>query len=486
LPPIGAGWYRHPVIERLARALIVGLLSAAGLGCVGYLLVHDPAPDVAMSVPGADGRPALAASGTEVRIGESFRSSDGQPSAIRASWPRFRGGSADNTSRDSVPLVRTFGAGEPPILWSVELGEGHAGAAVANGLVYLLDYDERRQADALRCLSLDDGREVWRRWYTVRLKRNHGFSRTVPAVTDRFVLTIGPGCHVMCADALTGDLRWGIDLVERFGAEVPLWYTGQCPLIDGTEAVIAVGGSALLVGVDMQSGRVLWETPNPRKLRMSHSSVMPMTIAGERMYVYAALGAVVGVSAEPATRGDLLWESADFDATVIAPSPVDAGEGRIFVTAGYGAGSIMLEVSRAGRSFAARTLYRHRPAQGFACEHQTPVLLGGMLVGILPKDAGARRGELACWDPAGRWVWSSGQTARFGLGPYLLADGMLLVLDEGGVLSTVEATTEGYRPLGSARILDGPDAWAPLALAEGRLLARDSRRMVCVDLRRKG
>jgi outer membrane protein assembly factor BamB len=44
---------------------------------------------------------------------------------------------------------------------------------------------------------------------------------------------------------------------------------------------------------------------------------------------------------------------------------------------------------------------------------------------------------------------------------------------------------EGYNPLGSVRILDGPDAWAPLALVEGRLIARDSRRMVCVDLMQK-
>jgi outer membrane protein assembly factor BamB len=108
-----------------------------------------------------------------------------------------------------------------------------------------------------------------------------------------------------------------------------------------------------------------------------------------------------------------------------------------------------------------------------------------MLIGILPKDAGARRGELACWDPAGRWVWSSGQANRFGLGPYLLADGKLIILNEDGNLTIAEASVEGYKPLGSVRILDGPDAWAPLALVEGRLIARDSRRMVCVDLMQK-
>jgi outer membrane protein assembly factor BamB len=359
---------------------------------------------------------------------------------------------------------------------------------VANGRAYVLDYDEARQADALRCFSLDDGREIWRRWYPVRLKRNHGISRTIPAVGGRYVVTIGPACHVMCCDALTGDLAWGIDLVREHGAVVPLWYTGQCPLIDGSQAVIAVGGpDILLMGVDLASGRIVWRTPNSGLLKMSHSSVVITTVAGVRTYVYAAIGGIVGVSAETADRGTLLWSTSAFDATVIAPSPVPLGDGRIFLTAGYGAGSIMLRVSRAaggGGSFTTEVLYRHRPTEGFACEHQTPVLYRGALIGVLPKDAGPKREELACWDPDGRFLWSSGQTARFGLGPYLLADGKLIVLDGDGTLTIAEASTTSYRPLGSVKILEGPDAWAPMALVAGRLIARDTRRMVCVDLRK--
>ena len=471
---------------RFARALIVALFSAAGLGGFGFLLVHDPASQLALLEPGADGRPPSAALSAKVNIGEFFRASDGTPSAVRSAWPCFRGAFRDNASRETVPLTSSFGPEGPPRLWSVEVGEGHAGPAVAGGRVYLLDHDERRQADALRCLSLDDGREIWRRWYTVRLKRNHGISRTVPAVNDRFVVSIGPGCHVMCVAASSGELRWGLDLTERFGTEVPLWYTGQCPLLDGTQVVLAPGGTALLAGVDLDSGRVLWETPNPGKLRMSHSSIMVMSLGGARTYVYAAIGGIVGVSARPSDRGRLLWQSTDFDATVIAPSPVEAGDGRIFQTAGYGAGSIMLQVGSSGGSFAVKTLYRHRPAQGFACEQQTPVVFGGRLFGIMPKDGGSLRSELECWDPAGRLVWSSGQTRRFGLGPYLLADGKLLILNDDGVLTVAEASTDSFRPLASAKILEGPDAWAPMALVDGRLLARDTRHLVCVDLRRKG
>jgi outer membrane protein assembly factor BamB len=209
---------------------------------------------------------------------------------------------------------------------------------------------------------------------------------------------------------------------------------------------------------------------------------MIMDIHGERTYVYASIGAVVGVSAEPNDTGALLWESDDFDAKVIAPSPVHLGDGRIFVTAGYGAGSILLQVDRSADGFQVRTVLRTRPADGFSCEQQTPLVYQGHLFGVHPKDAGPLREQFACYNSDGSFVWSSGDANRFGLGPYLYADGKFLILGDNGVLTVIEASAERYRELGRVRILDGVDAWAPIALAEELLIARDSREMVCIDL----
>ena len=57
----------------------------------------------------------------------------------------------------------------------------------------------------------------------VAVKRNHGMSRTVPAVTDKYVVAIGPKCDVSCLDPATGKPYWLIDLVapvRRHGAAV--------------------------------------------------------------------------------------------------------------------------------------------------------------------------------------------------------------------------------------------------------------------------
>jgi outer membrane protein assembly factor BamB len=472
--------------ERILNIVTTVGVTFIGIVFLSWWLLHNPVKGFEVNLPGGDNRPpGFKSKGDEADIGAYFAGFDGNPSEIQGSWPRFRGADFDNISKENIKLADNWGDEGPDILWSVDLGEGHAGPVVSNGRVYLLDYDEEKRADILRCFSLDDGTEIWRRGYDLFVKRNHGMSRTVPAVTDRYVVTIGPKCHVMCVDAVTGDLKWGIDLVNDYGAEVPLWYTGQCPLIDGTLAVIAVGGRALVIAVDCETGDVVWEAPNPNNWKMSHSSVMPFSVLGKRMYVYSSIGGIVGISAEEEDSGQVIFESRLWNNNVIAPSPVYLGDGKFFLTAGYGAGSLMLKIKTENGALTAESLQRLKPEEGMASEQQTPIFYKGHLFCILPKDAGPLRNQFVCCHPddCSQLVWSSGKINRFGLGPYVVADDKFYILSDDGVLTVLRASAREYIQLAQAKILEGVDAWGPLALVKGRLLARDSRRLVCVDLR---
>ena len=458
-----------------------------GLILLTWFLMQNPVENFVEFVPGMDNRPSsLSTDRQEVAIGALFASFGGVPSDKNiGSWPRFRGAVFNNISSEDIKLADSWSETGPPELWSVALGEGHAGPVIANGRVYLLDYDEESRADFLRCFSFDDGKEIWRRGYDVFIKRNHGMSRTIPAVTGDYVLTIGPKCHVMCVDADDGDFRWGIDLEKEYGAEIPLWYTGQCPLIDNSLAVIAVGGTSLVIAVDCETGRVVWETPNPNNWKMSHSSIIPYTIHGKKMYVYCALGGIVGISAEGGTAGEILFETGLWNKNVIAPSPVYLGNGKLFVTSGYGAGSMMLDIKAVNNTFTVESIQEIKPGEGICSEQQTPLYYDDHLFCILPKDAGPMRNQFVCYSPddIGKLVWSSGTTHRFGLGPYLIADDKFYILSDEGVLTVMNASSKEPVILTQAKILNGHDAWGPMALVNGRLLARDSQRMVCVDIR---
>ena len=477
---------RQPLEKRTEKIIFsVTILTA----CLVFLFwfFHNPVRNLKESLPGMDNRPAISASASDsVNIGEKFTSYISPfQTALTGKWPNFRGSDFDNICKETTKLIDHWPASGPKIIWKKDLGEGHAAAAIYNGRVYVLDYDERKKTDVLHCYSLIDGQELWRRWYHVNLKRNHGISRTIPAVNDKYVVTIGPRCHVMCCNSITGDLLWGMDLPKEHRTTVPLWYTGQCPIIDNNVAVIAAGGKALLLGVDCATGKVLWKTPNADSLKMSHSSIVPMTIQGKKMYVYDALGGLCGVSADEGDKGRLLWKTREFSPSVIAPSPVYAGKNRIFVTAGYGAGSALFQINRDGDSFSVQKIQLYKPALGMSSEQQTPIVIKGFVYNIQTKDAGTTRNEFVCCSPDNfqNILWTSGTTDRFGLGPYIVADNKFFILSDEGDLTIARFSTSKFEVLDKAKIVDGQDSWGPMALANGLLIMRDSKQMVCVDLK---
>ena len=440
-----------------------------------------------ISEPGMDNRGKGNLLSEVVRIGEFFERFITAEPAFEETWPRFRGEHFDNIRQPGLPLIDEFAGDDPRIQWTVQLGEGHAGPAIYKGLVYVLDYDEEQKADMLRCFSLKDGKEVWRRWYNVNIRRNHGMSRTVPAVTEKYILTIGPRAHVMCVDRLTGDLLWGLNVESDYEADIPFWYTGQCPLIYEDKAIIATGGRALLIAVDCATGEILWETPNTNGLKMSHASIMPWTYNGVNMFVYSAVGGVVGIAADGPDEGKILWESLKWGCSVVAPSPVCMPDGKLFLTAGYGSGSMVFQLSGSRGNFSLEQLYEYKPNEGLASEQQTPIVYGGMVYGILPKDGGPLRNQFICVNPGDfrNVVWSSGKTHRFGLGPFMIADDKFFILNDDGTLTIARPGKTEFILLDQIKVFEGQDAWAPLTIADGYLLLRDDQKMVCMDIRKR-
>jgi outer membrane protein assembly factor BamB len=485
--------------------LIVGFLgrfipvvvAVVGAAALALWLRADPTADL---LPRVDVPIARASEEFVVQFPGHFESAPVEaPTSISGAWPNFRGANHDGVSDEEMPLAREWGPGGPKVLWTTKVGSGYAGPAVSNGRVFLMDYDEQKQADALRCLSLADGREIWRRWYELPLDNDHGFSRTVPAATERYVVSIGPKLHVMCLESATGSFCWGIDMVKEFKTKVPDWYAGQCPLIDRGKLILAPAGEdTLMTAIDMDTGKPAWQAPNRHHWRMTHTSIIPMELNRTRMYLYCASGGITAVAAEDGDNckaGDILWERDDWTVTFAnVPSPVVMGGGHILLAGGYGAGSMLLKLKEEGGKFSTDVVWRLKQSKEFSAEQHTPLVYNGYVYAVLPKNAEPIAGQLVCVDSKGKHAWESGAKNRYGLGPYMIADGLLFVMSENGLLTIAEATADGFKPLAEHQIFDGlgpsmgppggHEVWAPMAIAGGRLIVRDLTRMVCLDVRK--
>jgi outer membrane protein assembly factor BamB len=459
-----------PIFKMLPAFFMI----AGGLSLLSLLLIEGRGAHVSLRVPIAENI-AEPSEDTAIFIGELI-TSDGQPSTLPGEWTGFRGPNLNAIINADLPgsLNLKWEVQQPKVLWDIEMGEGYAGAAVANGRVYVLDYDQTKQGDTVRCLSLDDGREIWRYFYKVKIKRNHGMSRTIPVVAGDCVISFGPKCHVVCLDAFTGEFRWKRDLVSEDGAEVPPWYAGQCPLVHGDQLVLGVGGKkALVMALDYRTGEVLWRTPNPQGWKMTHSSLVTMNLGDEKSYVYCSSGGVVGVSS---TDGRLLWQYPDWHINIAnVPTPVVIDSQRVFLSGGYNTGSMMLSIKPIGEEYIPEAVFR-LDAKVFGSDQQTPIYFDGYLYGVRPDE------QLVCLDPEGRIQWTSSSAHKFGTGPYTIINGLIYVMNDEGYLTVAKATPESYRPLTAAQVLHGHESWAPMAFASGRLIVRDLIRMACLDI----
>jgi outer membrane protein assembly factor BamB len=403
------------------------------------------------------------------------------PAAQGSDWPQFRGPDRNGISKETG-LLRKWPAGGPKVRWSVPVTQGYAAAAIVGGRVYHHDYDEAKSEWCVNCRSLADGKLIWQFREAREIRPNHAITRTVPAVDSRFVCSLDPKAVLHCLDVKTGKQIWRKSLVAEYKATIPSWYNGQNPLQEADRLIVATGGAAIMVALDKATGKEIWRTPNlanpgnPGGYMMSHSSVMPAVLGGVRQYLYGTLKGPLGVNAKD---GKLLWEFPRKFNVAVAPSPIAVDDERVFMTASYDAGSVMVRVRRTGEAFKAEAVFDMKNNE-WNSEVHTPIVYQGHLFAVGKK----KRGLFTCLSLDGNPVWTSEGKASFGLGSFLMADGMFFVLDgDTGKLRLIEATTKGYNELAGAQVLAGQEVWGPMALSDGKLVLRDLTKMVCLDVR---
>ena len=290
--------------------------------------------------------------------------------ARAADWPQFRGPNRDGVSAETG-LLRAWPAGGPKVLWSTPVGQGYAAAAIYGGRVYFNDYDEATGDSLIRCLTLAEGKELWRFKESRRIRPNHGITRTVPATDGKYVFSLDPKAVLHALDAATGRELWRKDLVQEYGTQIPPWYNGQNPLIEKDRVVIApVGKSALVVALDKAAGKELWRTPNPAGWLLSHSSLMPARLGGVDQYLFNVLEGAVGVAAADGKR---LWHFPFKFNLAVPPSPLAVDAERVYVTGPYDAGGAMFRVRKAASGFTTETAFVHA-ANDWNSEVQTPIV----------------------------------------------------------------------------------------------------------------
>lgn len=396
--------------------------------------------------------------------------------SLAADWPQFQGPQRNGIAPDTG-LARVWPAQGPKVLWSFPLGVGFAGPCVEGGKLYVLDRVNDQQ-DVLRCLSLADGKEQWNFAYDAPGKLDRNGSRSTPSVDEKHIYTVGPFGHVHAIDKTSHQVVWKLHLLEDFKGKLPNWGVAQSALVYKDTVILApLSPQAGLVGLNKATGQVLWKSKALGG--QSYASPLIAPVDGMDQVVIQATNSVVGV--EPGT-GNVLWAYAGWQCEIPIPSPTPIGDGRFFVTGGYGAGCAMFKVQKKDSQYQAVELFKNKNCGSHvhnAILHQ----------GHLYANSNNTKAGLVCLDLEGAVKWQTGPKLDFDMGNVLLADGLLYAMDgNSGTLVLAEAKPDGYKELARAKVLAGKGklVWAPMALVDGKLIVRDQNEMKCLDVKTAG
>ncbi len=394
--------------------------------------------------------------------------------ASAADWSRFCGPNLDLTSPETG-LMKAWPAGGPKELWSVSVGKGFGGVAIKDGEVYILDR-EATKADILRCLDLKTGREQWRFRYPAAGKVSFPGSRSHPTVDDRHVFIVSPFGELRCISRSTRKPRWTRNILKEFGGKRPNWAYTQAPALYENLVVVAPASErAGMVAYTQDTGKLVWKS-KPFGGKIGYSSPMLARIGGVDQFLTSTTSQIVGVDAK---SGSVLWQSNDWDCRIPIATPTHVGDGLVFMSGGYDAGTVMLRVRKSGSRFVAKTLWKTTESN---CQIHQPIRIGDYL--YLNGNDKAKKHGFQCLGLDGSIKWQTGTDPGFDWGGLLYADGMIYTVDGNtGDLVMIKPDPRAYREVARANLLSGKQQWGTIAITDGKILLRDQTHLKCVDVR---
>jgi outer membrane protein assembly factor BamB len=392
------------------------------------------------------------------------------PDASAADWPQFLGPERNGISSEKG-LLQSWDEKGPPLVWKRQVGEGYSGPVIARGRLILLHRVENEEV--VESFDAATGKPQWKFSYPTAYSDQVGKGdgpRCTPVISGQRVYTLGAEGKLHCLELESGKKVWERSLVEEYKVKQNFFGVGSTPLVEGNLVLVNVGGKdAGIVALDKDTGKEKWRATGDGA---SYASPVAATIDGVRYAIFFTRRGIVLL--EPAT-GKVLFEKqwrAAYDTTVNAATPTVVGN-LLFFSASYDTGAILLRVTKNQ----VKEVWSREDA--LSSHYNTSIYHEGYLYGIDGRqESGAR---LRCIElKTGKVQWTQ---KPFGCASMVLADGHLIALTEKGDLVLLRPSPKSYQEISRARVLTFP-CRAEIALANGRLYARDGENHMCWNLQK--
>ena len=197
-------------------------------------------------------------------------------------WPQFLG--PDRTGKVIDKNFKGSFGKEPKELWKISVGQGFGGASISKNEVFILDRQED-ELDIIKCFDIKTGKLKWQNSYENPGRFGFNGSRSIPAVDDNHVFSIGCMGDVVCTDRKTGKTVWHKNLIKDWGSEPENWGFGQSPIIYKNTVIFApLSEKAGVIALDKSTGKQIWKTSDVGS-KDGYASPILMSLLGKEMLI---------------------------------------------------------------------------------------------------------------------------------------------------------------------------------------------------------
>lgn len=279
-----------------------------------------------------------------------------------------------------------------------------------------------------------------------------------------------------------------------------MWAIAQCPLIYGDLLIIASQApQAGVVAYNKLTGDVVWKTPSLGRVGFVSPSLAKISGEDQVVMITASAGGFGGGTQEPSNvvginpkNGDVLWTYSGWSCWIPSSSAYDAGQNRLLIVGGYRAGAAMIQIEKSGDKLSVKELYK---TQEFGEHTKPPIFYKGYFYAQFTNNE--RRDGLVCMSEDGKVMWKTLREPVFDKGSMILVDDLIIASDGQTSLYLIEPNPSGFKPLASSSVLKesaisgneriigivgSNQNWAPLALADGKLLIRGQNQILCLKV----
>ena len=179
------------------------------------------------------------------------------------SWPQFRGSEGSGVGKDAHPPLK-IGPDEKRV-WQIEVPWSPSSPCISGDRIFLTTFHDGLLE--VRCHDAADGRMRWSRQIKPEGIEEHHRSdgspaASTPATDGRRVVSYFGSFGILCHDFDGKELwRRPLPIAESGGK----FGTGTSPIIAGRMVVLNRDQHqySMLMAVDLETGRTIWETPRP-------------------------------------------------------------------------------------------------------------------------------------------------------------------------------------------------------------------------------